>query len=45
MYSRSGFVAVLTGATSFEVFADLMVDAKNGEFTWASVLGRGVGSG
>ena len=34
MYSGSSFVAVLTGATSFEVFADLMVDAKNGEFTW-----------
>ena len=33
-YTGGSFVAVLNGATSFETFAELMVDAKNGEFTW-----------
>ena len=33
-FTGESFSAVLNGATSFEVFAELMVDARNGEFTW-----------
>ena len=35
-YTGHSFAAVLNGATSFEAFADLMIDARNGEFTWVS---------
>ena len=35
-YTGHSFAAVLNGATSFESFADLMCDARNGEFTWVS---------
>ena len=33
-FTGESFVAVLNAATSFEVFAALMVDARNGEFGW-----------